>query len=403
MTTRAEAPDLEWFADVVWGPGVARVVRSGDDPVGRVSFIVIPSAARARFLLPDGEPRAAQAALCAYNRLRPPGTRVARSLLSAGLRTGAVAHIFKDRLLIAAEPAAELHSLLGEVLGARHPLVAAGLAPRGPNRKPVLQVFSSDGRALGYVKVGWNDVTVRRVEREAAALRRFADEPGVVGVPRLIHLGTWRGLTLGVTEPLPRRVRRVSGRYPCLEEAARISRTRRVDADLGSSGYLDDLTERVDRLDGTEVSGGIRRLLEAINGRHANDELPFGPWHGDWVPWNLARDGDRLYALDWEHWSERAPVGLDVLHWHFQVRFILRKRPLGESLVGAAQQTRPQLSALRVPDSSLPLLVRTYLAEMALRAEEAVAVGAPPNARFHPFLGEILAHAASDRLEADLR
>ena len=40
-----------------------------------------------------------------------------------------------------------------------------------------------------------------------------------------------------------------------------------------------------------------------------------GRWHGDWVPWNMTRDGSQILLWDWEHQEPGVMLGFDHLHY----------------------------------------------------------------------------------------
>ena len=59
--------------------------------------------------------------------------------------------------------------------------------------------------------------------------------------------------------------------------------------------------------------------MDGVEAVHGGRERAWARWHGDWVPWNLARSGRGLVAWDWEYSEPGAPVGLDELHCIYQV------------------------------------------------------------------------------------
>ena len=63
------------------------------------------------------------------------------------------------------------------------------------------------------------------------------------------------------------------------------------------------------------------QAVEVITDRAGDRTVEIAAWHGDWTPWNLAWDGGRLYAIDWEHFG-RAPLGFDILHYVFRDRVL---------------------------------------------------------------------------------
>src|SRR5450755_718683 len=209
-----------WLFDLLFsGTPVVRWAVAGTLPPGfeRVDrFAVFPAAGSRSFMVSLAARRGASSALTSYNALRSGRTRVARRVLGLGLRAGLAQPLLRDKIDIGIAPGAAAPQLAKDVLGehlqqlfGRGPVVMAFGGGSGPYRKPVLQVFASDGKPLGYVKVGWNDWTREAVRREAAALRACAQRPMRIGAPELLGVSSWRGLDLLITAPLPRGIRRL--------------------------------------------------------------------------------------------------------------------------------------------------------------------------------------------------
>jgi hypothetical protein len=156
---------------------------------------------------------------------------------------------------------------------------------------------------------------------------------------------------------------------------------------LGASRYGLDLARRLDEAGSSGQAGvaeAVAPLREALSGAWADLELRFGAWHGDWAPWNFAWEGRRLWVIDWEHWRRPAPVGLDELHFGFQVAFVLRRRPVAEAVRAARTGALPRLAALDVPPVAADALAALHLAEVFLRTHQAMSEGVAPGPRFYP-------------------
>jgi hypothetical protein len=128
--------------------------------------------------------------------------------------------------------------------------------------------------------------------------------------------------------------------------------------------------------------------------------LRFGTWHGDLVPWNLARLGRRLYAWDWESSTPDAPLGFDAVHFHFQVEFVARGLPLGQAVPVAARHAAPALAELGLTAPGCGLLVVLHLIELFLRHEEARGSSGEADDRFYPAVIEVLDHELRQRASA---
>jgi len=392
---------------VTWAP--AGQLPSGFNRVEQ--FAVLPGGGGRSFMVSLADRRGSSAALTSYNSLRPPGRRLGRMVFGAALRCGLDWPVLRSRVDIgvAADATAEQVSgaLLVEHLAQlldRRPVVIAFGGGSGPYRKPVLQVFGTDGTPLGYVKIGWNDWTRDAVRREAAALRVCAAAPMRLGIPALLHHGDFRGLELMVTAPLPSGVRRPGNSLPGTEVLREICALSAVTvSELAASAWWADLRARISS---TIADPDSRTRLDAI----ADDlerscgqrRLEFGRWHGDLVPWNLARHGSKLFAWDWESSAPHAPVGFDALHFYFQVAFVAQRRPLADAVAFAARSARPALAALAVDGNAGPstaaapavdardLLATLHLVELAVRHEEARAASGLADDRFYPAALDLL-------------
>lgn len=346
-----DAAPLRWLLDILIAGG--HVERS-DTPARVVGdFTVVPSPGRARFLLPAGSPKVAAASLTAYNGLRLPRVAAIRALIAAAVRFG-VAGALRHRVTVhtTAEDGSEelaqrwLPEHLRQVLDVPRLHLAVGLSLVGPYAKPTLQLFDDDGRPLGYAKIGWNDATRRVVAREVEVLRSWPEEVAV-RTPGSLYSGRWQERMISMSVPLPLGVRRVpSRRWPCRDDSRAVSSTAACgDHAIGVAGWVPEALAAVDALAGLPAGGAALDAgtdFEALR----DVEVPHGLAHGDWVPWNLAVDGNRLVAWDWEHALDDAPLGFDIVHWAYQQRVVIRRQSTEEGFVGGLEDARPHLTAL---------------------------------------------------------
>ncbi|MGH2686228.1 MAG: hypothetical protein ACRDJP_12250 [Actinomycetota bacterium] len=377
--------ELRWLAGILSGgedSGVAPSVAAG----GPEGLVVVPGAARPRLVVPTDR-RVAAAALRNHAALRSPAVHAARLGLAGAFATGAPQAVFRDRLVFPGDRgAAPLVRHLREVLGMPGLEIAVALGPPAPNRKPVLQLLAPSGAPVGFAKVGWNAFTVPLVKNEAATLEGVTDARlQTLEAPRVMHHGPWRGSELLVTSPLPPDARRYGESAPALFAASEVGTGRGMTTEaLGDSAYWRQLrTERASR-----AAADLRSSFEAIEDRFGSVEMAFGDWHGDWAPWNLAHARGKLWAIDWEHARRGVPVGLDVVHFRFQVEFLRRKRPIPEAADRAAASADVDLARLALPEEPRRVLPILHLIEIWLRAEDARRLGAGVNPRVYPAIAE---------------
>lgn len=382
----------------VWGGDdqvdvvVAGTGRPGWQNVER--YRLAPDARRARFILPATSRRAAAGSIRSYNQLRLPRTRWARSALGAIVAAGG-AGLLRDRVDVIVDPEVPTRELadhvltrfVATVLGGGAVEFGVGVHDQTPNSKPTLQAFSSDGSPRGFAKVGWNSVTQRQVSTEASALRLLTGSQPGVDTPTLLHAGAWRGRELLITAPMPSTVRRwvdvaTAPDAAVVDKLAQSGRT--AESTVRDSARINQLRQlaRSPQWD-PEVARAATALLDRITTRYGAAMLRFGAWHGDWVPWNLARHRGRLMVWDWEQFRDSGiAVGLDTIHWHFQVSFVLQREPLATALRKAYRRAATDLERLQGAGSAA-VCHALYALELTTRYEEMRAAGAGPTDRFH--------------------
>jgi hypothetical protein len=392
--------ELAWLAEVLWGPtpGVELVV-GGQVPGGVPAsqrWGALPDLSRPRVLVPLASRRAAAEAVRQYSDGMTQRARLAKAAVGLALASGALPWWLRRRGLVAAAGPAE-GSLLGDhvpaALGRSDLAAAIVLGPVRPNRKPVVQLIGRDGRPVGYMKVGWNDLTRRLVRAEADTLRRLAAAgPRGFTAPDLLHQGRWEGLDVTISSALPHRLWRRGRRYalPPVAVSREIAALGGVEETaLGESGWWAGLRARLapvhqamaegpapapdgqaDGLGGPEDAAALDGTLARLEGQ-ASTRLAFGSWHGDWGPWNLRSTPGRLLVWDWERSADGVPLGFDLLHFGFQTALQGLGQPPATAAATARDRAAPHLAELGQRPGVAELLCDLYLLERLCRAAEA--------------------------------
>ena len=401
MTAATEAaPGLQALAERLWlpDPKSAAPVRVGyGQPVPGTrtveEYVVVPSLAKPRLLVPVGASAASRAAFGRHLATSSLATRARSAGLLAAFGTPAGERALKDRLYVGIEASVDpsqwpTWNLLCHMQGAldADDLVAfIQLRRVTPNAKPTLRLFERTGEAVGFAKVGWSDATNEVVRNEASALKAVQDRLQLLRVPRLAAADVWQGREFAVVAPLPAGVRAYaqepSSTPELLLDIVRAGHQTR--GPLSSSGYAASLRAELERAMPTvpEPALVLVAWLDRLVAR--DDELGFGRWHGDFVPWNLGRTREGVVAWDWEYSEPEVPVGFDVVHWHFQRRIAAPDGKLAEA-VSTADSEAGRLVALGVEPSSTGLVTSLYLLTMFTRAVRLAAGGAGWNPKFYP-------------------
>jgi hypothetical protein len=377
-------PELAWLAEVLWGPTPAVEVLVGKQALAGAPaqrWGALPSLHRPRVLVPLTSRKAAAAAVRQYSDGMTQRARLAKAAVGLGLASGAVQWGLRRRGLVVAAAGPADGTLLGDhvpaALGRDDLAAAIVLGPVRPNRKPVVQLLGRDGHPVGYMKVGWNDLTRRLVRAEADTLARLAAaRPRGFTAPDLLHQGTWEGLDITISSALAHRPLRRGRRYalPPVAVSAEIAALGGVEVTgLGESGWWSGLRRRLapvgQALDGP-AAATLAATLERLEARAAT-RLAFGSWHGDWGPWNLRATAGPLLVWDWERSGDGVPLGFDLLHFGFQTALQGLGQPPAAAAATGRDRAAPHLVALGQRPGLEALLCDLYLLERLCRAAEA--------------------------------
>jgi len=191
-----------------------------------------------------------------------------------------------------------------------------------PGRAVVLQALDPDGRTVAFAKCGRGEaIDTLRAERDH--LHELAEHP-VPGLtpPPVIGWAEDAGAAVLCLGPLtPVRPGSANGVPVSAMRALSTRNGRRNPVPFRETPLLRRLRMRADELTATSPDAGwlavsATRLAE----RYAAQPVTVGSWHGDWVPWNMTRDGEQVLMWDWEHFEDDVLAGFDHLHYLAQTR-----------------------------------------------------------------------------------
>lgn len=358
-------------AEQLAAPGSGVSVSARHD--GPRDYLYVPNRRSPRLLVPASPSAAAARSMMRFSASLSAREAVGRLGLAAALRVGA-GRFLPDGLTVAPRHAGGLADHLAAALGVESVVFSLGVGTARANRKPVLQVFDTDGRSLAFVKLGVTEVSRTDVTAEAESLRLLEASPlpTTLEVPRLLHLGEWEGMTVLAMTALrtsfaqrPRAQWHVP--HALMDSFGRAfgsgSVRRLVEMPLWARIAAD-----VAQLPPTAVQASLSRSLERLAPYADGADFVEATWHGDWTPWNMARAHRRTQLWDFERLESGVPLGLDALH--YGVNTYTRAHGLSVPHVRAGLvMGRP---ACEDRGSADAVLAATYLATITVRYQKSV-------------------------------
>ncbi len=293
-----------------------------------------------------------------------PRARMLRLGLAGALRLG-LGTVARDRITVTGPEEDSLAEFLTAVLGDEVRLAVSTGTAR-VNRKPVIEVFGSDGRPRCFVKLGRSTLAWDDIRAEAQALATVADltERGL-RVPTALWYGAWLGMPVLLMTALPQdrwQRRRDRRRPPVREMRILTDLFRETSARPATMDWWDSVRRRLGSVADDRTRASALACWGSLAHR-ADRPVPVSAWHGDWAPWNMARFRGRLGLWDWERFATGVPAGLDALHWAVNVSPM--RAP--EQVLTALCRAEPAWRAVVGEDPAAGLMPGLYLAEMAAR------------------------------------
>lgn len=359
------------LADLLWPAARVQIGRSHPDPEWHsiAEYLPVPSATDPRLLLPH-RPRQAAAAALRHQTAGSGKARLRRGAAAVGVAAG-LADLAR-RQLIQVQARGRVDTIESYLAGQLGPPVVLSVhlgKPRA-NRKPVVQILTPAGRALGFAKIGIDRLTNDLVRTETRALELAAQAPRRhFAVADILATGTWNDLEVLVT--LARPVWRPSR----LPSAGELSAAAQEVAALVAPAALTvpewlragGLRDRLAGLPDSPAATAARRAVDTLVDRAGETRLECGAWHGDWTPWNMAIVEQGLLVWDWERFAAPAPLGFDALHHRLQQALVSQRREPRAAVAELASGSPALLAAYGVGLAAARLVTLGYLCELAVR------------------------------------
>lgn len=342
-----------------------RSTRSGH---GDQELIVLPGLRRPRLLVPARRVGGA-VAIRQYGEPGSLTTMLATRVLATALGIG-MGPLLGDRLSVTVpHGTATIESYLTSLVGEQVE-IGVHLTSARANRKPVLQVLTTEGTTVGFAKIGVNSLTAELIHAERDALRIIGGSAANRFLaPEVMAEGTWLGHPLLLLTPLPV-WRKRTGDAPGELSAALVELSQVLgvhEANLTDDPYWKLLLSRLEQAGEGADQRALRKALDRLAAKSGHTMLRFGAWHGDFTPWNATHTDAGLLVWDWERFADGVPVGFDALHYWIQSRVASARTGLADLAEESVRQSPNLLAPFDVTPGQAVLTALVYLADVSIR------------------------------------
>jgi len=306
----------------------------GDQAYG---YIALPSKRKCRWIIPL-KSSLTEKALSLYLPYSSKG-RVFKSIFHFMSKKGLLSYFGSHRLNPEnSKVSAQFKRQVEAVFDRDDIVLALSTGTPGPFRKTTVCIMSGNGKILGYAKIGKTPLAISKIKHEASVLRKLAlDREGgtnekpegkvKISTPECLFSGELGNAYVLIQSP-PSFVGNMGSRFFNQKYGAILRTLTGVGAvkqDTGESGFFEFLRNQVEDYFVSfreQLREGLRYLEKDLDDR----EIIFCLSHGDFAPWNMLWNDNRVFIFDWESAVPEAPAGLDLMHFLFQTGYLLTKK-----------------------------------------------------------------------------
>ncbi len=286
-----------------------RVRARGDD------FLVLPSVRRPVLLIPAARTTAAGAIVRHDDGQR---ARASLRLLAWAQAHGLLRWAPVGRVRVQGDSAVRTSGVLAAVHAAvpDADAVVVRLGRPRHGRTVVLQALDRAGTSVAFAKCAWGDrVADLRLEHRNLVDVADAPAPGVRSPGVLDYSEVGDGAALVLEALVPSAPVDDDPGVPVEAMQALAGARGWEPATLASSPVLTRLTADIATVADPEARAWLGRERDRLVRELGDCATRVGGWHGDWVPWNMAREPEGVLLWDWEHHQQGVLPGFDHVHY----------------------------------------------------------------------------------------
>ena len=213
----------------------------------------------------------------------------------------------------------ELHTLLCNVFDTEHIEFSIFEGTPSVHRKITMQLTCGK-RILGYCKLSENNDIKELFVKEGEMLK-WMERKGVIDVPKTLYCGTLKcGVHIFVQSTAKTASSTIIHKWGKLHEEflTRLHDRTKQKVLFENSDYYKTLLALEKHIEWLPDNVDKKLIIDSvakIRQEYCGHEVEFSACHGDFTPWNMFIEKNRLFVFDFEYTAKSYPPGLD--HYHF--------------------------------------------------------------------------------------
>lgn len=242
---------------------------------------------------------------------------------------------------------------------------------RGENRKVVMEIHH-DSVTTHFLKIPMNETSEQLIKNENEMLNDLSKyDFTTLSFPSVSQKGKGYARLSNIKPAVTIPADRITAIHIRTQaELYALSNEKKTIADTAAWNTISANMELLKRdmlftngLDQEEIRHVIHLLRKLYNALPTEELIPVSVSHGDFTPWNMYCDEQRLYVYDWELAKNGIPMFFDVFHFTFQTTILRQHKdfPVIQKAIATWTKTPLVQQLVHKYKINLNLHLRLYL------------------------------------------
>lgn len=192
------------------------------------------------------------------------------------------------------------------------------------NDKATLQIYD-DEKILLYIKISKNGKATQLFDKEINALEYLSNK-GIDNIPAIVSKEKIDGIYMFAQSTKKQMFEKVnlSPDYRHLEFVKNLVENTKKNTRYEDTDFYNSVQSIKGLSQKDEVNDVLKEAVEIVENRLKNKAEVYAFAHGDYTPWNIYYDKDKLCAFDFEYCSYSLPCYIDIFHYITQAALLGR-------------------------------------------------------------------------------